>query len=232
MITVERVDPLTGGPRLEERTLAPVAGFDLVFSAPKSVSLLHALGGDGVRYEVDRAHRMAWQAAVDYLEAEACVTRRGRGGAVRERAGGFVAAAHQHRTSRAGDPQLHTHVIVGNLARSPDGAWRALDGDAILRTHRLAAGYLYQAQLRHELTRALGVDWEDRPGDGRDPRGSGGSAAGVLATTRADRLLPRRARDVRVSSRTGRRDRDAIGRWRSTWRELARSGDRERQSTA
>lgn len=161
VITVERLDPLTGAPRLEERTLSPVAGFDLVFSAPKSVSLLHALGGDGVRYEVDRAHRVAWQAALGYLEREACVTRRGRGGAVRERAGGFVAAAYQHRTSRAGDPQLHTHVIVGNLACSPDGAWRALDGDAILRTYRLAAGYLYQAQLRHELTRALGVEWEE-----------------------------------------------------------------------
>src|SRR5919108_2253616 len=76
-------------------------------------------------------------------------------------AGGFVAAAYQHRTSRSQDPHLHTHVIVANMAQSPsDGKWRALDGEPILRGYRLAAGYLYQAQLRAELTRSLGVEWE------------------------------------------------------------------------
>src|SRR5262249_51851580 len=72
-----------------------------------------------------------------------------------------VAAAYQHRTSRAQDPHLHTHVIVANMARTPsDGEWRALDGEAILKTYRLAAGYLYQAQLRAELQQSLGVEWE------------------------------------------------------------------------
>ncbi len=74
---------------------------------------------------------------------------------------GFVAAAYQHRTSRAQDPHLHTHVIVANMAQSPDGKWRALDGEPILKTYRLAAGYLYQAQLRAELSRTLGVEWEE-----------------------------------------------------------------------
>ena len=80
----------------------------------------------------------------------------------REHAAGFVAAAYQHRTSRAQDPHLHTHVIVANMAQSPsDGKWRALDGEPILKSYRLAAGYLYQAQLRAELTRALGVEWDE-----------------------------------------------------------------------
>ena len=75
---------------------------------------------------------------------------------------GFVAAAYQHRTSRAQDPHLHTHVIVANMAQTPsDGKWRALDGEPILKSYRLAAGYLYQAQLRAELTRALGVEWDE-----------------------------------------------------------------------
>jgi AAA domain/TrwC relaxase len=87
--------------------------------------------------------------------------RRGRGGAIREHGEGFVAAAFRHRTSRAQDPHLHTHVIVANLARSADGAWRALDGEAILRTYRLAAGYLYEAHLRHELSASLGVRWTE-----------------------------------------------------------------------
>src|SRR5204862_934234 len=96
-----------------------------------------------------------------YLEDEACVVRRGTGGVGREHGEGFVAAAYQHRTSRAQDPHLHTHVIVANMARRPsDGKWRALDGEAILKTYRLAAGYLYQAHLRAELSCTLGLEWE------------------------------------------------------------------------
>src|SRR6266540_662260 len=160
-ITVERIDPLTNERQIETRKLAPVAGFDLVFSVPKSVSLLHALGYEETRGAVNEAHLSAWQAALAYLEDEACVTRRGRNGVYREHAGGFVAAVYQHRTSRAQDPHLHTHVIVANMAQSPsDGKWRALDGEPILKGYRLAAGYLYQAHLRAELTRSLGVEWE------------------------------------------------------------------------
>ncbi len=160
-ITIERIDPFSGERTLEVKRLAPVAGFDLVFSPPKSVSLLHALGDEQTRRAVQDAHLAAWQAALTYLEDEACVTRRGRNGVYREHAGGFVAAAYQHRTSRSQDPHLHTHVIVANMARSPsDGKWRALDGEPILKSYRLAAGYLYQAHLRSELTRSLGVEWE------------------------------------------------------------------------
>src|ERR671931_627469 len=160
-ITVERIDPFTDDRRIETKKLAPVAGFDLVFSVPKSVSLLHALGDEETRRAVNEAHVAAWQAALAYLEDEACVVRRGTGGILREHGEGFVAAAYQHRTSRAQDPNLHTHVIVANMARRPsDGKWRALDGEAILKTYRLAAGYLYQAHLRGELSRRLGVEWE------------------------------------------------------------------------
>jgi conjugative relaxase-like TrwC/TraI family protein len=157
---VERMDPATGDRYLKEKTLSPVAGYDLVFSPPKSVSLLHALGDEQIRHAVNQAHLTAWQAALSYLEERACVTRRGKNGVIRERGVGFVAAAYQHRTSRAQDPHLHTHVIVANMTRSPDGEWRALDGRPILEHYRLAAGYLYQSQLRYELTRSLGVEWQ------------------------------------------------------------------------
>lgn len=161
LITIERINPLTGERVVETRKLAPVAGFDLVFSVPKSVSLLHALGDEETRHAVNEAHTSAWQAALGYLEDEACVIRRGAQGRYREGAVGFVAAAYQHRTSRAQDPHLHTHVIVANLAQSPaDREWRRLDGEPILKTYRLAAGYLYQAHLRAELSRSLGVEWE------------------------------------------------------------------------
>jgi conjugative relaxase-like TrwC/TraI family protein len=160
-ITVEKINPASGERRWEEKTLRPVAGFDLVFSVPKSVSLLHALGDEPTRRAINEAHTAAWQAALAYLEDEACVVRRGTGGVAREHGEGFVAAAYQHRTSRAQEPQLHTHVIVANMACRPsDGKWRALDGEAILKTYRLAAGYLYQAHLRGELSQSLGVEWE------------------------------------------------------------------------
>ena len=159
-ITIERIDPHSDERRIEQKKLSPVAGFDLVFSTPKSVSLLHALGDESTRRAVNQAHAAAWQAALEYLEDEACVTRRGKNGFIREHGGGFVAAAYQHRTSRAQDPHLHTHVIVANMAQSPsDAKWRALDGEAILKTYRLAAGYLYEAHLRAELSRTLGVEW-------------------------------------------------------------------------
>ena len=75
------------------------------------------------------------------------MARRGHGGAVLVRGRGFVAAAFRHRASRAGDPLLHTHVVIANVTQGPDGRWSALDGRLLYR-HATAAGYLYQASLR------------------------------------------------------------------------------------
>ncbi|HZC75271.1 MAG TPA: MobF family relaxase, partial [Gaiellaceae bacterium] len=161
-ITVRTLDVEAGEWREEAKQLKPVSGYDLVFSCPKSVSLVHALTEDErVRREVSEAHEASWQAALAYLEREACVVRRGKGGRVREHGAGFIAAAFRHRTSRAQDPHLHTHVIVANVTRTGDGGWRALDVEAILKTYRLAAGYLYEAQLRHELSYRLGLKWTE-----------------------------------------------------------------------
>src|SRR3954453_10009703 len=96
--------------------------------------------------------------ALGYLERSAAAVRRGAGGLVVEQADGLVAAAFRHRTSRVGDPQLHKHVLVANLGLGPDGRWSALDGRQ-LYAHARAASFLYQAVLRSELTRTLGVEW-------------------------------------------------------------------------
>jgi conjugative relaxase-like TrwC/TraI family protein len=83
-ITMRTFDMESGDWREEQKRLAPVSGFDLVFSCPKSVSLLHALTEDErVGREISEAHEQAWQAALAYLEREACVVRRGHGGALR-----------------------------------------------------------------------------------------------------------------------------------------------------
>jgi Ti-type conjugative transfer relaxase TraA len=135
-----------------------VAGFDLTFRAPKSVSVLWALSDDVVALQAREAHDAAVQEAMGYVERQACKARRGRDGVVQVEGGGFVAAAFRHRMSRAEDPLLHTHVVLGNLTQGPDGRWTALDARHLYR-HAKAAGYLYQAALREELTERLGVDW-------------------------------------------------------------------------
>ncbi|WP_121249673.1 MobF family relaxase [Solirubrobacter pauli] len=71
----------------------------------------------------------------------------------------FLAAAFEHRTSRAGDPQLHTHVLVANAIQRPDGQWAALDG-RLIYAHAETAGYVHEAALRNALARDLAAQWE------------------------------------------------------------------------
>jgi conjugative relaxase-like TrwC/TraI family protein len=131
-------------------------GYDLTLSAPKSVSLLWALGDDRVAARVRQAHDEAVDAAIAYLDTGACVVRRGEGGRFRFPGTGLIAAGFRHRTSREGDPQLHTHVVVANMTRGPDGEWSSLFGTMLYR-HARAAGCIYQAVLRRHLVERLGV---------------------------------------------------------------------------
>jgi conjugative relaxase-like TrwC/TraI family protein len=146
-----------------ERHAEPVLGFDVRFAAPKSVSLLYALGSPQVRDAALRAHDAAVAEAIAYLERHACLVQRGRGGANIEPGRGFVAMGFRHRSSRAGDPALHTHVLVANMTRAAsDDRWLSLASPrrrTPLFTHAKPAGYLYQASLRAHLTRELGLEW-------------------------------------------------------------------------
>jgi conjugative relaxase-like TrwC/TraI family protein len=156
---LESRDP-TDGARLTRAQGAPkIPGFDATFCAPKSVSLLFALGDREVSNEVRNAHDAAVAAALRVFEAEAARARRGRGGTERHVAEGFVSAAFRHRTSRAADPHLHTHVLVANLVWCPDDdRWSALDGRSLYGWAK-TIGYLFEAQLRAELTHRLGITW-------------------------------------------------------------------------
>jgi conjugative relaxase-like TrwC/TraI family protein len=130
-----------------------VAGLDLTFSAPKSVSVLFAISDEDRSDVLLGAHERAVDHALGYLEREACFTRRGRDGVEQLRAEGFIAASYRHRMSRAGDPQLHTHLVVANMTRA-DGRYTALDAHAIYE-HKSAAGALYRAVLRAEVRERL-----------------------------------------------------------------------------
>jgi conjugative relaxase-like TrwC/TraI family protein len=153
-------DPRSGEPLSARRSGRTVPGFDLTFRAPKSVSLLWGLSDSDVSDQVREAHDAAVATAVAYVEDVAARSRRGAGGREVVQTRGFVAAAFRHRASRAGDPLLHTHVLVANAVQTvDDGRWRTLHARMLYREAK-TAGYLFQAQLRHELTRRLGVAWE------------------------------------------------------------------------
>ncbi|TFC14357.1 TraA-like conjugal transfer protein [Cryobacterium algoritolerans] len=138
----------------------PVAGYDLVFTPVKSVSVLWALGDDATSQQVREAHNAAWQATVTWLETEAGVTRVGAGGVAQVDTHGFVATAFEHRDSRTGDPNLHTHVAVSTKVQGLDGKWRSLDG-RVLHALGVAASERYNTLVEQEVRNRLGVTFVD-----------------------------------------------------------------------
>ena len=140
------------------RSAPTVTAFDATFNAPKSVSILHGLGPPDIRAAVRQAHDVAVREALAVFETEASRGRRGHGGADVIDGDGFVAAAFRHRTSRAGDPHLHTHIVIANLVHGPDDRWTALDARPLYHWSK-TVGYLYEAELRHQLTKTVGVEW-------------------------------------------------------------------------
>ncbi len=143
-----------------------VAGYALSFSPPKSASVLWALAPAETADQVREGHDAAVAAAFEFLQDHAAFTRRGHGGAVQEATGGYLAAMFVHRTSRAGDPQIHSHVLVANKVQAvSDGRWLTVDGRELYEVQK-AAGMLYKAALRAELTARLGVAWGEVDGNG------------------------------------------------------------------
>ena len=140
-----------------------VAGFDLVFSPVKSASLLWGLGGPEVRTQVEAAHHEAVASTIGWLERHAAFTRTGHAGVAQVDTTGLVCAAFDHRESRSGDPDLHTHVAVANKVQGVDGTWRSLDARG-LHGLGVAASERYNTRLEDALSRRLGVEFEDRPG--------------------------------------------------------------------
>jgi conjugative relaxase-like TrwC/TraI family protein len=134
-----------------------VPAFDVVLRPTKSVSILYGLGDAATGRAVLEAHHAGLVEAVGYLD-EHLGARRGHGGVQHVFGQGLLAVGFDHRTSREGDPLLHTHLVVANRVQGPDGRWTALDGRDLYR-HRLAADAIYRTAYQRELTRTLGVEW-------------------------------------------------------------------------
>ena len=156
----------------QKPTNAPVAGFDLTFSVPKSVSTLWAIADGGTQALIAQAHHAAIRDVLGLLERDVAMTRIGakgpRGAVAQVEIRGVIATAYDHYDSRASDPQLHTHVVVANRVQAlHDGKWRTLDSRAI---HAAVTGLSehYNAVLSDRLTQILGIGWEPRDrGPGR-----------------------------------------------------------------
>ena len=141
-----------------------VAGYDLSFSPVKSVSTLWAVADPHVAAQIERAHQAAVQDALNFIERHALFTRQGRNGIRQVNVRGLVAAAFTHRDSRAGDPDLHTHIAVANKVQTLDGRWLSIDGRVLFKA-TVAASETYNTALEHHLRDRLGVRFADRDTD-------------------------------------------------------------------
>jgi conjugative relaxase-like TrwC/TraI family protein len=148
--------PLRDRKLAEGRVVEAVSGFDATFSAPKSLSVWWALTGDP---RLLAAHDVAVAAAFEHLDWNGSTTReRYNGRRLHRDSGGLMAAWFRQTTSRADDPQIHTHLVVSAKVQTPQGRWLALDARYLKRKQRMLGG-LYQSVLRNQLTHVFGVEW-------------------------------------------------------------------------
>jgi conjugative relaxase-like TrwC/TraI family protein len=169
-----------------QKRVEPVLGYDVRFSAPKSVSILYALGDETTRARVLAIVNEAVRQGLSHLEAEACMVQRGKNGVRIERGEGFAGMAFRHRLSRAGDPALHVHVVISNLTRAAsDGKWLSLaspKGRSPLWPHGKSAGVVFQAALRAGFLREFGLDFEAVTNGYADLKGFGRDVIDALST--------------------------------------------------
>ncbi len=139
-----------------------VAGFDLTFSASKSVSVLWGLADRQHQAMILAAHHAAMAEVVEFFEREIAATRIGHAGTAQVDVAGVAAVAYDHWDSRAHDPQLHTHLVISNKVRTLiDGQWRTLDSRAMYKA-QVALSEHYNAVLMDRLTGTFGIGWDQR----------------------------------------------------------------------
>ena len=183
-------------------------GWDLSFSCPKSVTVIWCQGNPEIRKAVQEAQAEAVRAAVDYLQDAAACTRRGKGGRERETTK-LVVAAFEHGTSRAQDPQLHTHCLVMNVGVRADGTTGTIVSQP-LYAHKMAAGAVYRAELANQLEKRLGVVLE-REKTWFDVQGVPESLAEEFETASAGGRGPGQGRRERGEGRRETDPRDKAG---------------------
>lgn len=146
-----------------------VAGYDLVFTPPKSVSIAWGLGDEQLRRGIESAHERAIQDVIRHLEKNVVMTRRGRNGARQiDTAGGVIGTKFRHWDSRAGDPNLHDHVVIANRVQGVDGQWSSIDG-RMLYQYGVECSELYNSLVQQYVTELTGLQFEARSLNGKQP---------------------------------------------------------------
>lgn len=146
-----------------------VAGFDLVFTPPKSVSIAWGLGDKQLRQGIESAHERAIQDVIRHLEKNVVMTRRGRNGVRQiETSSGVIGTKFRHWDSRAGDPNLHDHVVIANRVQGVDGQWSSIDGRMIY-AYGVEASELYNSLVQQYVTELTGLQFEARSLNGKQP---------------------------------------------------------------
>lgn len=146
-----------------------VAGFDLVFTPPKSFSIAWGLGDEQLRRGIESAHERAIQDVIRHLEKNVVMTRRGRNGVRQiETSSGVVGTKFRHWDSRAGDPNLHDHVVIANRVQGVDGQWSSIDGRMIY-AYGVEASELYNSLVQQYVTELTGLQFEARSLNGKQP---------------------------------------------------------------
>src|SRR3954454_21759455 len=143
--------------------------FRPTFSPVKSISTLWAVAEPAVAAAIERAHQAAVNDALRFIEQQALFTRTGPQGIRQVNVRGLVAAAFTHRDSRAGDPDLHTHVAVANKVQTLSGKWLSIDGRILFKA-KVTASETYNTALEKHLRTRLGLTFAERPGTERGKR--------------------------------------------------------------
>lgn len=143
-----------------------VAGYEMIFAPPKSVSVAWALADGPTRERIATIHRQAVTDALTHFERHAAFTRQGNHGEAQVDVNGITAVLFEHWDSRAGDPHLHTHVPISTKVQRADGKWTALDGRTVFAA-TVTISEFYASRLR-DLFRDHGATWTRRPSDGVD----------------------------------------------------------------
>lgn len=142
-----------------------VAGYEMVFAPPKSVSVAWALADEPTQLLIAGLHRQAVRDALTYFESNAVFTRQGNGGTAQVDANGITAVMFEHWDSRTGDPHLHTHVPISNkVQRATDGRWTSLDGRTVFAS-TVTVSEFYNSRLR-DLFTERGASWTQKPAGG------------------------------------------------------------------
>ncbi|MYJ32675.1 MAG: relaxase domain-containing protein [Acidimicrobiia bacterium] len=197
-----------------------LSAFDTTFSVPKSLSVAWALADDDIRKQIEMAFDEAVEAVVDYIQDNAIVSRKGKGGREEIATEGATVARFDHTTSRAGDPQLHAHILWANRVKCIDGKWRTLFGRK-LYAHAKAASLVGGSVLRTAVSQRLSWSW-DRIGENEHAELSGvpseiaarwsqrRRAVERDATRRVQEFIERNGREPTIDERAMLWDRAAV----------------------